>query len=120
MLATAAVGLVVALVGTVVACQLVGQVGGAVGPGKDCGYENIILKAITGFDAVSMQPNSGAQGEYAGLLVIRDYLDNNGLGYPTLWSIGCPLHCTFCGNTVFIANDPKYKREAAAALNSIR
>jgi glycine dehydrogenase len=36
-----------------------------------------MLKAITGFDAVSMQPNSGAQGEYAGLLAIRNYLDNN-------------------------------------------
>lgn len=31
------------------------------------------LKEITGFDAVSMQPNSGAQGEYAGLMVIREY-----------------------------------------------
>jgi len=40
----------------------------------------------------------------------NDYLDNNGLGYPAIWSIGCPLHCTFCGNTVFIANDPKYAK----------
>lgn len=39
-----------------------------------------------------------------------DYLQNNGLAYQAIWSIGCPLHCTFCGNTVFIANDPKYKR----------
>src|SRR5262249_12426110 len=31
------------------------------------------LCAITGFDAISMQPNSGAQGEYAGLLAIRAY-----------------------------------------------
>jgi glycine dehydrogenase len=31
------------------------------------------LCGITGFDAVSLQPNSGAQGEYAGLLVIREY-----------------------------------------------
>jgi radical SAM superfamily enzyme YgiQ (UPF0313 family) len=41
---------------------------------------------------------------------LSDYLGNNGLGYPALWSIGCPLHCTFCGNTVFIANDPKYAK----------
>ncbi|MBP9742835.1 MAG: aminomethyl-transferring glycine dehydrogenase [Burkholderiales bacterium] len=34
------------------------------------------LKAITGFDDVSMQPNSGAQGEYAGLLAIRRYLES--------------------------------------------
>lgn len=31
------------------------------------------LAEITGFDAVSLQPNSGAQGEYAGLMVIREY-----------------------------------------------
>ncbi|MCX7122517.1 MAG: aminomethyl-transferring glycine dehydrogenase [Gammaproteobacteria bacterium] len=31
------------------------------------------LKAMTGFDDVSLQPNSGAQGEYAGLLAIRRY-----------------------------------------------
>ncbi len=43
------------------------------------GYSQIIteleeyLKVITGFDAVSLQPNSGAQGEYAGLMVIRAY-----------------------------------------------
>lgn len=43
------------------------------------GYQTLIqdlqnkLCAITGFSAVSLQPNSGAQGEYAGLLVIREY-----------------------------------------------
>ena len=41
---------------------------------------------------------------------LSDYLHNDGLAYQAIWSIGCPLHCTFCGNTVFIANDPKYKR----------
>ena len=35
------------------------------------------LKEITGFDAVSLQPNSGAQGEYAGLMTIRKYHKNN-------------------------------------------
>ena len=46
------------------------------------GYQQMIeelaqmLKEITGFDAISMQPNSGAQGEYAGLLAIRKYLDS--------------------------------------------
>ncbi|TCP12602.1 glycine dehydrogenase (decarboxylating) alpha subunit /glycine dehydrogenase (decarboxylating) beta subunit [Crenobacter luteus] len=38
------------------------------------------LKAITGFDAISMQPNSGAQGEYAGLLAIRRYHAARGEG----------------------------------------
>tara|TARA_R110002072_G_scaffold136124_2_gene278152 strand:+ start:123449 stop:126370 length:2922 start_codon:yes stop_codon:yes gene_type:complete len=37
-----------------------------------------MLAEICGFDAVSMQPNSGAQGEYAGLLAIRRYLDSTG------------------------------------------
>lgn len=36
------------------------------------------LKAITGFDEVSMQPNSGASGEYAGLLAIRRYHESLG------------------------------------------
>ncbi len=35
------------------------------------------LEIITGFDAVSLQPNSGAQGEYSGLMVIREYHKNN-------------------------------------------
>jgi radical SAM superfamily enzyme YgiQ (UPF0313 family) len=43
-------------------------------------------------------------------LTLDDYLHNDGLGYPALWSIGCPLHCSYCGNTRFIANDPKYRR----------
>lgn len=36
------------------------------------------LAEITGFTAVSLQPNSGAQGEYAGLMVIRAYHQNRG------------------------------------------
>ncbi len=36
------------------------------------------LKEITGFDAVSLQPNSGAQGEYAGLMAIRAYHKSRG------------------------------------------
>ena len=48
------------------------------------GYQQMIteleqmLEEITGFDAVSMQPNSGAQGEYAGLLAIKKYLHSEG------------------------------------------
>jgi radical SAM superfamily enzyme YgiQ (UPF0313 family) len=41
---------------------------------------------------------------------LSDYVTNDGLSYTTLWSIGCPFHCTYCGNTKFIANDAKYKR----------
>jgi len=36
------------------------------------------LCEITGFDAMSLQPNSGAQGEYAGLMVIKAYHESNG------------------------------------------
>ncbi|UBM60323.1 aminomethyl-transferring glycine dehydrogenase [Marinilongibacter aquaticus] len=36
------------------------------------------LREITGFDAISLQPNSGAQGEYAGLMVIRAYHESRG------------------------------------------
>lgn len=41
---------------------------------------------------------------------IDDYLRQTGLSYNTVWSIGCPFHCTFCGNTKFIANDVHYKK----------
>ncbi len=48
------------------------------------GYAELIdeleawLAEITGYDAISMQPNSGAQGEYAGLLAIRKYQESLG------------------------------------------
>ena len=48
------------------------------------GYTQLIselhdwLVEITGFEAVSFQPNSGAQGEYAGLMVIKSYLEGTG------------------------------------------
>ena len=51
---------------------------------QSLGYRRLIqelsdwLIAITGYDAVSLQPNAGSQGEFAGLLAIRHYLDNQG------------------------------------------
>ena len=51
------------------------------------GYRELIsnlseeLKIITGFAGVSLQPNSGAAGEYAGLRVIRAYLESIGQGH---------------------------------------
>lgn len=53
-------------------------------PEQAQGYQLIIkqleamLEAITGFAAVSLQPNSGAQGELAGLLIIRKYHESRG------------------------------------------
>ncbi len=41
------------------------------------GLEDMLCR-ITGFDAVSLQPNAGSQGEYAGLLAIRRYHDGRG------------------------------------------
>lgn len=39
---------------------------------------DLMLRECTGYDAFSLQPNSGAQGEYAGLLVIRRYHESRG------------------------------------------
>jgi anaerobic magnesium-protoporphyrin IX monomethyl ester cyclase len=50
------------------------------------------------------------QGKGFRPIELRDYVANDGLSYTTLWSIGCPFHCTYCGNTRFIANDKLYKR----------
>ncbi|MBL8015799.1 MAG: aminomethyl-transferring glycine dehydrogenase subunit GcvPA, partial [Ignavibacteria bacterium] len=44
------------------------------------GLEDALAK-ITGFPAVSLQPNSGAQGEYSGLMVIREYHKSNNQGH---------------------------------------
>jgi len=52
------------------------------------------LAEITGFDAVSLQPNAGAQGEYAGLLVIRAYLQKNGQGSRNICLIPTSAHGT--------------------------
>ncbi len=50
------------------------------------------------------------QGQGFEPISLSDYVTNDGLSYTTLWSIGCPFHCSYCGNTKFIANDAKYKR----------
>ena len=52
------------------------------------------LQAITGFDAVCMQPNSGAQGEYAGLLTIRAYQQAQGQGHRDVCLIPRSAHGT--------------------------
>ncbi len=52
------------------------------------------LCAITGYDAVSLQPNSGAQGEYAGLLAIRGYHLNRGDAHRNVCLIPVSAHGT--------------------------
>ncbi|MCJ7467685.1 MAG: aminomethyl-transferring glycine dehydrogenase, partial [Maribacter sp.] len=52
------------------------------------------LSAITGFAATSLQPNSGAQGEYAGLMVIRAYHESRNEGHRTICIIPASAHGT--------------------------
>ncbi|MGK7389621.1 MAG: aminomethyl-transferring glycine dehydrogenase [Candidatus Cyclobacteriaceae bacterium M2_1C_046] len=52
------------------------------------------LSIITGFAAVSLQPNSGAQGEYAGLMVIRAYHESRGDGHRNVTLIPSSAHGT--------------------------
>ena len=64
------------------------------------GYRELIsnlseeLKIITGFAGVSLQPNSGAAGEYAGLRVIRAYLESIGQGHRNKILIPASAHGT--------------------------
>ncbi len=64
------------------------------------GYENIFndlesyLSEITGLPGVSLQPNSGAQGEYTGLMVIRAYHSDNGEGHRDVALIPSSAHGT--------------------------
>ena len=52
------------------------------------------LKIITGFPGISFQPNSGAAGEYAGLRVIRSYLESIGQGHRSKILIPASAHGT--------------------------
>ena len=52
------------------------------------------LAEITGFDAVSLQPNAGSQGEYAGLLAIRRYHLSRGEAHRTVCLIPSSAHGT--------------------------
>ena len=52
------------------------------------------LEDITGFSAVSLQPNSGAQGEYAGLMTIRAYHEHHGEGHRNVTIVPDSAHGT--------------------------
>ena len=64
------------------------------------GYQQMVLELekmlceATGYDAVSLQPNSGAQGEYAGLLAIRAYHKSRGQGDRDVCLIPASAHGT--------------------------
>ncbi len=78
------------------------------------GYQELVdsleamLVEITGYDAVSFQPNSGAQGEYAGLLAIRAYHRSRGEGHRNICLIPESAHGTnpasaqLCGMKVVV------------------
>ncbi|HIK26380.1 MAG TPA: aminomethyl-transferring glycine dehydrogenase [Thermosynechococcus sp. M46_R2017_013] len=53
-----------------------------------------MLAELTGFDAISLQPNAGSQGEYAGLLVIRQYHHSRGEGQRNVCLIPTSAHGT--------------------------
>jgi len=67
---------------------------------QTAGYRELIadlerlLAEITGMDAVSLQPNSGAQGEYAGLMTIAGYLEAKGEGHRRICLIPQSAHGT--------------------------
>ncbi|MBP9180726.1 MAG: aminomethyl-transferring glycine dehydrogenase, partial [Bacteroidia bacterium] len=52
------------------------------------------LKEVTGFAGMSLQPNAGAQGEYAGLMVIREYFKNKGEAHRNIALIPSSAHGT--------------------------
>jgi glycine dehydrogenase len=83
------------------------------------GYKQLIdgleamLVEITGYDAVSLQPNSGAQGEFAGLLAIRAWHRSRGEGHRDICLIPESAHGTnpasaqMCGMTVVVTRCDK-------------
>jgi glycine dehydrogenase len=75
------------------------------------GYQEMIaslessLKEITGFTGVSLQPNSGAQGEYAGLMVIRAYHMSRNEGHRNISLIPASAHGTNPASAVMAGMD---------------
>ena len=78
----------------------------ALGYAQMFGELEAALADITGFAAVSLQPNAGSQGEYAGLLTIRRYHQARGEGHRTVCLIPASAHGTnpasaaMCGMTI--------------------
>jgi glycine dehydrogenase len=69
-------------------------------PSQTEGYKEMLagltkdLAVITGFHSISMQPNAGSQGEYAGLLVIRAYHESRGDHHRNVCLIPTSAHGT--------------------------
>ena len=58
------------------------------------------LISVTGYDAVSLQPNAGSQGEFAGLLAIRNYLDSKNESHRDICLIPASAHGTNAASAV--------------------
>ena len=80
------------------------------------GYQHLItdiekmLSKVTGYDAISLQPNAGSQGEYAGLLAIKDYHESRGDFHRNICLIPSSAHGTnpasaqMCGMQVVVVD----------------
>ena len=80
------------------------------------GYQQMIteleqmLSKVTGYDAISLQPNAGSQGEYAGLLAIKAYHESRGDHHRDICLIPSSAHGTnpasaqMCGMQVVVVN----------------
>ena len=83
------------------------------------------LAKITGFAACSTQPNSGAQGEYAGLLAIRNYHHANGDDHRNVCLIPVSAHGTnpasasMCGMKVVVVKSDKDGNVDVEDLNKL-
>jgi glycine dehydrogenase len=108
-------------------------------PEQTRGYQKLFrdletwLSEITGFAGMSLQPNAGSQGEYAGLLIIRAYHESRGEGRRNVCLIPTSAHGTnpasaaMCGfKVVPVACDasgnidvPDLKAKAAAHANDL-
>ncbi|MEV5821098.1 aminomethyl-transferring glycine dehydrogenase [Micromonospora haikouensis] len=75
-------------------------------PSQTAGYRELIaqlegwLAEVTGYDAVSVQPNAGSQGELAGLLAIRAYHADRGQGHRDVCLIPSSAHGTNAASAV--------------------
>jgi glycine dehydrogenase len=81
---------------------------------QTAGYRKLIddleamLSEVTGYDAISLQPNAGSQGEYAGLLAIKDYHNSRGESHRNICLIPSSAHGTnpasaqMCGMKVVV------------------
>lgn len=66
---------------------------------------NGMLCEITGYDAFSLQPNSGAQGEYAGLIAIQRYHESHGQGHRNVCLIPSSAHGTNPASAAMLSMD---------------